>query len=76
MPALLIVPSTVLQVTALFVAVPWTLAVNGNVPAVIEDAAAGETDTEVTAPVDAVGFAATAEEFALVPLLFTAATAK
>jgi hypothetical protein len=76
MPELLIVPRAAFQVTDLFVVAPWTLAVNGNVPDVIEDALDGETDTEVTAPVDAIGFAATAAEFALVPLLFTAATEK
>jgi hypothetical protein len=76
MPVLLIVPRAAFQVTALFVAVPVTLALNGSVPDVIEDAVDGETATDVTALVDATGFAATAAEFALVPLLFTAATAK
>ena len=69
-------PSTAFQLTVLFVVVPETLAVNGRVPEVIDDAVDGDTETEVTVPVDAVGLAATAAEFALVPLLFTAATAK
>jgi hypothetical protein len=75
-PELLIVPSTAFHVTALFVVVPATLAANGRVPEVIDDAVAGDTDTEVMVPVAATGLAATAAEFALVPLLFTAATAK
>lgn len=75
-PELLMVPSEALQVTVLFVVVPATLAVNGSVPDVIDDAVPGDTVTEVTVPVAATGFAATAAEFALVPLLFTAATAK
>ena len=48
-PELLIVPRTAFQVTDLFVVVPCTLAVNGKVPEVIEDAFDGDIDTEVTA---------------------------
>ena len=48
-PVLLIVPRTAFQVTDLFVVVPCTLAVNGKVPEVTEDAVDGDTNTEVTA---------------------------
>jgi hypothetical protein len=42
------VPSATFQVTDLSVVVPWTVAVNGIVPLVSEEAVAGETVTEVT----------------------------
>ena len=54
-PELFIVPSTAFQVTDLFVAVPWTLAVNDSVPDVIEEAVAGEIDTEMTVGAGATG---------------------
>jgi hypothetical protein len=66
MPVLLIVPSTALQVTVLFVEVPVTLAVNGNVPDVIEAAVSGKIETAVICA-GAVGFTDTCEEFALSP---------
>jgi hypothetical protein len=59
MPELLIVPRAAFQVTDLFVVAPWTLAVNGNVPDVIEDALDGETDTEVTGGTGAAGVTVT-----------------
>jgi hypothetical protein len=53
------VPSKAFQVTALFEVVPETVAVNGNVPLVIDEAVAGVTVTEVTPEPDACEPAAT-----------------
>jgi hypothetical protein len=59
-PAALMVPSIAFQVTVFIDVVPCTVAVNGNVPPGIEDAAAGVTVTEVTSDPDAPGVAALA----------------
>jgi hypothetical protein len=47
-PADVMLPAEAVQVTALLVVVPWTVAVKGKVPVVIERAVTGDTDTEVT----------------------------
>lgn len=52
MPPAVIVPSAAFHVTALFVVEPATLAENGSVPPVTDEAVAGETVTDVTAGVD------------------------
>ena len=76
MPEAVIWPNTTFHVTLLLVVEPCTVALNGSVPEVIEEAVAGETETDVTADEDATGFAATAAELPLSPPLFTAETAK
>ena len=48
-PAEVMAPKAAFQVTAVFEVVPLTVAVNGSVPVVSEEAVAGETMTEVTA---------------------------
>jgi hypothetical protein len=61
-----ILPSAVFHVTPLLVVVPWTVAVNGSVPEVIDDATPGLTVTEVTpVEVGAAGLALTWAELAL-----------
>jgi hypothetical protein len=76
-PEALIWPNTTFHVTLLFVVVPCTVAVNGSVPAVIEDAVSGETVTEVTVEdAGASGVALTWAELALSPAAFTAETTK
>jgi hypothetical protein len=72
-PELLIVPSAAFHETDLFVAVPWTLAVNGSVPEVIDDAVAGEIDTEVIV-CGALGVTDACNEFALSPADVTTET--
>jgi hypothetical protein len=74
-PAELILPNTAFQVTDLFEAEPTTVAVNGSVPVVIEDATPGLTVTEVTpVEVEAAGLALTWAELALSPVAVTAET--
>ena len=48
MPAPVIVPNVAFHVTVRFDVVPWTVAPNGTVPPVTDEAVAGETITEVT----------------------------
>ena len=43
-------PKAAFQLTVLFDVVPWTVAVNGSVPLVTEDADAGDRMTELTPP--------------------------
>jgi len=65
-PAAVILPNTAFQVTDLFEAEPTTVALNGNVPEVIEEATPGLTVTEVTlVEVGAAGLALTWAELAL-----------
>ena len=52
-PVLLIVPIEVVQVTALFVVVPWMAAVNCVLPLSVEEAVFGDTTTEVTPTLEA-----------------------
>jgi hypothetical protein len=68
-PAAVILPSDAFHVTPLLEVVPCTVALNGSVPAVIEDAVTGDIATEVTVGEDAgaVGLALTWGEFALSP---------
>jgi hypothetical protein len=47
-PAEVMVPKAAFQVTEVLEVVPLTVAVNGSVPLVVEEAEAGETVTEVT----------------------------
>lgn len=56
-----IVPSAAFQITALLEVVPCTVALKGKEPDVIEDAAPGDTVTDVTV-VGGVGLALTAAE--------------
>ena len=56
-----IVPSTAFHVTALFEAVPCTLAAKDSVPPAIEEAMAGVTVTDVTAGPEGVGLGADGE---------------
>ena len=42
------VPKAAFQLTVLFDVVPWTIALNGSVPLVTEDADAGDRLTELT----------------------------
>ena len=56
-----IVPSTAFHVTALFEAVPCTLAAKDSVPPTIEEATAGVTVTEVTAGPAGAGLGADGE---------------
>jgi hypothetical protein len=72
-PVEVTLPSTAFQVTLLFVVVPDTLAVNGSVPDVIDDAVVGDIVTDVTVDV-AVGLALTCAEFAVSPAAVTADT--
>jgi hypothetical protein len=76
-PDALTVPSAAFQATVLFVVVPATLAVNGSVPEVIEDAVSGDTDTEVTVgEAGAVGVTDACAEFVLSPAEVTTETTK
>jgi hypothetical protein len=69
-PAAVIVPRTAFHVTALLVVVPATLAVNVSVPLVDDEAAAGDTVTDVT--VGAGGGAAVTVTLAVSDLLGSA----
>jgi hypothetical protein len=48
MPDVVIVPSDAFHVTNVVAAAPWIVALNGTVPAVTDEAVAGDTTTEVT----------------------------
>jgi len=77
MPDDVIVPRVAFHVTALLVDVPCTLAVNGKVPEVIEDAVAGDTVTDVIVGAGAdgpVGVTIAWAELTLSPALVTAET--
>jgi hypothetical protein len=74
MPEEVIVPTAAFHVTALLVDVPCTLAVNGKVPEVIEEAVAGVTVTEVIVGTGAVGVTVTWAEFTLSPAVVTTET--
>jgi hypothetical protein len=78
MPDEVIAPRTAFHVTVLLVDVPCTLAVNGKVPEVIEEAVAGLTVTDVTVGTGPgtgpVGVTVTWAEFTLSPAVVTTDT--
>ena len=73
-PVDVIRPRAAFQVTFLFVVVPTTVALNGSVPDVSDDAVVGDTVTDVTPDDVATGFALAWDELAPSPLAFTAET--
>jgi hypothetical protein len=73
-PVDVIRPRAAFQVTFLFVVVPTTVALNGSVPDVSDDAVVGDTVTDVTPDDVATGLALAWDELAPSPLAFTAET--